>query len=70
MHFDLFHLGALSCCVQCVDWNPTKHKALIVTRSSEVYEISDEDGTDLNAGPLVQAHYEYVGLPALDAQKP
>ena len=63
LHFDLFHLGAMNCSVQCVDWLPNKHKVMVVTRSSEIYEISDKDGSDLNAGSLLQAHYECVARP-------
>ena len=36
-------------------------RLLVSTGGHEIFEVSDTDGSDLNGGPLVQAHHSYVG---------
>lgn len=55
MGFDLFAVGSLNVYVQSLVWDASRHLILISTRGSEIFEISDQDGTPSQGrhGPLL-----------------
>lgn len=55
--FDIRSLGSLNPSIKALNWDSTNNKILIGTAASEVFEISDADGSDLHGGPIVQGHY-------------
>ena len=57
--FDLASLGGVSKTVQSVNWDFANHKILIGSWSSEVFEMNDIEGFDINDGPVVQGHFEH-----------
>ena len=57
MLWDMSSYGSLSPPVTTLAINQTSEKLLVGTRGGELFEISYEDGEDLNRGPLVNGHY-------------
>ena len=55
--FSIHSLGSsIDPAVKSVCWAPGVHRILVGTRGCEVFEISDEDGKDVNQGAHVQGH--------------
>ena len=58
--FSVHTLGSsIDPAVKSVCWAPGVHRILVGTRGCEVFEISDEDGKDVNQGAHVQGHCKY-----------
>jgi microtubule-associated protein-like 6 len=54
--FDLAAICGANTYVKSVHWDPLKAVILVGTHSSEIYEISDKDGSDMNEGAVLSGH--------------
>lgn len=57
--FELRGLGSMDAGVRSLSWNPAANRILLATAACEIYELSDSDGSDHHAGPLLQGHFQH-----------